>query len=86
MSIIRVSPVIKEYVRIMGRFACPTTLASGSSHSKSSETFSENFVSLDKLALEEERLTVELKADDPNRGYEGRSPVSGRNRDTIEFA
>jgi len=77
----RVSPVIKEYVRIMGRFACPTTLASGSSHSRSSEIFSENFASVDKLALDER-----LKADDPNLGSEGRSPVSSRNKDTIEFA
>jgi hypothetical protein len=87
-SIIRVSPVINEYVRIMGRFACPTTLASGSSHSRSSETFSENLASVDKLALDD-RLKVgdpKLKVDEPNLGYEGRSPGSGRSRDTVEFA
>jgi len=87
-SIIRVSPVIKEYVRIIGRFACPSTLASGSSHSRSSETFSENLASVDKLALDD-RLKVgdpKLKVDNPNLGYEGRSPGSDRSRDTIEFA
>lgn len=87
-SIIRVSPVINEYVRIMGRFACPTTLASGSSHSRSSETFSENLASVDTLAIDDwlKDGDPKLKVDEPNLGYEGRSPGSGRSRDTVEFA
>jgi hypothetical protein len=72
----------------MGRFACPTTLASGSSHSRSLETFSENLASVDKLALDEwlKAEAPRSKVEDPNLGYGGRSPVSGRSSDTVEFA
>lgn len=78
--IIRVSPVIKAYVKIMGRLACPTVLASGSSHSVTSTVFSEYLTSVDKLALED-WLTVDV----PSR-YKERSPASGLSKDTMEFA
>jgi hypothetical protein len=64
----------------MGLFACPTVMASGSSHSVTSTVFSEYLTSVDKLALEE-WLTVDV----PSR-YEERSPASDRSKDTMEFA
>jgi len=75
IRIIRVSPVIKEYVRIIGRFACPITLASGSSHSRSSGAFSENLLSEYRLALFEwlkvgkpGKVGVPRLEDDPDLG------------------
>jgi hypothetical protein len=44
--------------------------------------------SVDTLAIDDwlKDGDPKLKVDEPNLGYKGRSPGSGRSRDTVEFA